>query len=285
MAEKSSFFTSLNGDRKYKASDFAEYFKTFIGNGVFPNPSSNLQVIANGDMTLTISPGFAWINGYMYHNTDNLILTVDHSDSALKRVDRVVIKCDFVNREIKTYIKKGTFSQSPVAPALERSVDAYELCVAEIQIDNNVVAIQQSKITDTRLNNEVCGIVTQTVETIDTTALFNQIEAYKQEFELQNMNWFNATTVKLGDDFNIWFDTVKGILNEDVAGNITNRLLTLEDKVNNLDLIASKVTMNDGSTVEDTVSANKTSILSLQEELGTNKSTLENSINNIREVL
>ena len=285
MAEKSSFFTSLNGDRKYKASDFAEYFKTFIGNGVFPNPSSNLQVIANGDMTLTISPGFAWINGYMYHNTDNLILTVDHSDSALKRVDRVVIKCDFVNREIKTYIKKGTFSQSPVAPALERSVDAYELCVAEIQIDNNVVAIQQSKITDTRLNNEVCGIVTQTVETIDTTALFNQIEAYKQEFELQNMNWFNATTVKLGDDFNIWFDTVKGILNEDVAGNITNRLLTLEDKVNNLDLIASKVTMNDGSTVEDTVSANKTSILNLQEELGSNKSTLQANINAIREVL
>ena len=285
MAEKSSFFTSLNGDRKYKASDFAEYFKTFIGNGVFPNPSSNLQVIANGDMTLTISPGFAWINGYMYHNTDNLILTVDHSDSALKRVDRVVIKCDFVNREIKTYIKKGTFSQSPVAPALERSVDAYELCVAEIQIDNNVVAIQQSKITDTRLNNEVCGIVTQTVETIDTTTLFNQIEEYKREFELQNMNWFNATTVKLGDDFNIWFDTVKGILNEDVAGNITNRLLTLEDKVNNLDLIASKVTMNDGSTVEDTVSANKTSIHLLNEELGANKSTLQNSINNIREVL
>ena len=267
MAEKSSFFTSLNGDRKYKASDFAEYFKTFIGNGVFPNPSTNLQVISNGDMTLTISPGFAWINGYMYNNTDNLILTVDHSDSALKRIDRVVVKCDFVNREIRTYIKKGIFSQSPVAPTLERSVDAYELCVAEIQVDNNVISIQQSKITDTRLNNELCGIVTQTVETIDTTTLFNQIEEYKREFELQNMNWFNSTTVKLGDDFNIWFDTVKGILNEDVAGNLTNRVLTLEDKVNNLDLVANKVVMNDGTSVEEAVSANKTSILSLQEEL------------------
>ena len=49
MAEKSSFFTSLNGDRKYKASDFAEYFGTFISNSVFPNPNTNLQVIANGD--------------------------------------------------------------------------------------------------------------------------------------------------------------------------------------------------------------------------------------------
>lgn len=278
MAEKSSFFTSLNGDRKYKASDFAEYFRTFIGNGVFPNPSSNLQVISNGDMTLTVSPGFAWINGYMYHNTDNLILIVDHSDSALKRIDRVVVKCDFVNREIKTYVKKGTFSQAPVAPVLERSADAYELCLAEIQVDNGVIAIQQSKITDTRLNSEVCGIVTQTVNEIDTTTLFNQIEEYKIEFELQNMNWFNGTTVKLGDDFNIWFNTVKGILNEDVAGNLTNRVLTLEDKVNNLDLVASKVTMSDGSTVED-------AITSLQNELGTNKSTLQANINAIREVL
>jgi hypothetical protein len=145
--------------------------------------------------------------------------------------------------------------------------------------------ISQSKITDTRLNSELCGIVTQTVETIDTTTLFNQIEEYKREFELQNMNWFNATTVKLGDDFNIWFDTVKGILNEDVAGNLTSRVMTLEDKVNNLDLVASKVTMNDGSTVEETVSANKTSILAMQNELGTNKSILEANINSIREVL
>ena len=175
MAEKSSFFTSLNGDRKYKASDFAEYFKTFIGNGVFPNPSTNLQVIANGDMTLTVSQGNAWINGYMYSNTYNLILTVKNSDSSLKRIDRVVVKCDFINREIKAYIKEGVFSQNPNAPTLTRDTDAYELCIAEIQVDNGVVAIQQSKITDTRLNTEICGIVTQTVETIDTTTLFNQI--------------------------------------------------------------------------------------------------------------
>ena len=103
MAEKSSFFTSLNGDRKYKSSDFAEYFSTFIGNGVFPNPSHNLLVTSNGDMTINLSAGFAWINGYMYHNTDNLTLTVEYADATLKRIDRVVLKCDFVNRKIKSF--------------------------------------------------------------------------------------------------------------------------------------------------------------------------------------
>ncbi len=189
MAEKSSFFTSLNGDRRYKASDFAEYFKTFISNGVFPNPSTNLQVIANGDMTVTISPGYAWINGYMYANTDNLILIIENSDSALKRIDRIVVRCDFVTREIKTYIKKGSFSQNPSAPVLTRDTDAYELCIAEIQIDKGVVAIQPSKIIDTRLNTEICGIVTQTINEIDTTTLYNQLQSHIQEKSLDMSTW------------------------------------------------------------------------------------------------
>ena len=48
--ERSAFFNSINGDRRYKAEVFAEYFSSFIGNGVFPNPSTSLQVIANDDM-------------------------------------------------------------------------------------------------------------------------------------------------------------------------------------------------------------------------------------------
>ena len=61
----------------------------------------------------------------------------------------------------------------------------------------------------------------------------------------------------------------------------------INTKINRLDIspTASKVTMADGQTVEEVVSANKTSILSLQSELGANKSILENNINAIREVL
>ena len=45
--EKSSFFNSVSHDRTYKAEDWAEYFASFIGNGVFPVPSTGLQVVAN----------------------------------------------------------------------------------------------------------------------------------------------------------------------------------------------------------------------------------------------
>ena len=54
MAEKSGFFNSVNGDRRYKADFFAEYFASFIGNGIFPNPSTGIQVISNANMSVTL---------------------------------------------------------------------------------------------------------------------------------------------------------------------------------------------------------------------------------------
>ena len=69
------------------------------------------------------------------------------------------------------------------------------------------------------------------------------------------------------------------------ADKIDNAIQEVKGKIDGLELVASNVKMADGTTVEATVSANKASILSLQEELGTNKTTLQNNINSIREVL
>ena len=66
---------------------------------------------------------------------------------------------------------------------------------------------------------------------------------------------------------------------------IDNAIQEVKGKIDGLELVASNVKMADGTTVEDTVSANKTSILSLQNELGASKSILEYNINAIREVL
>ena len=280
--EKSSFFNAeLIGnewDRTYTAEDYATYFGSFIGNGVFPNPSSGLQVISNtDDMNITVKPGKAWINGYMYYNTDNLVLKIEPADGVLKRIDRIVVRLDFINREIKCYVKKGNFASDPISPTLQRDEDMYELAIADILVENGVISIQQSKITDTRLNSEVCGIVAQTVETIDTTDLYNKLQAYIDERGQDVSGWVDTATTQWEIEFTTWFNTIKNILDGDVAGNLANRILELENKVGS-GLTADNILMSDGSSVE-------TSILNLQKELGTNKATLQNNINSIREVL
>ena len=108
--EKSSFFNSeiVNGeyDRVYLAEDYANYFSSFIGNGVFPNQYDGLRVVADGDsMKIKISKGKAWRNGYYYENDADLILNINPADGGLDRIDRVVLRLDLIEREITVKIK------------------------------------------------------------------------------------------------------------------------------------------------------------------------------------
>ena len=82
--EKSSFFNSVSHDRTYKAEDWAEYFASFIGNGIFPVPSTGLQVVAGSGMNVTVRAGKAWINGYFYQNTGDLTVQLATADGQLK---------------------------------------------------------------------------------------------------------------------------------------------------------------------------------------------------------
>ena len=78
----------------------------------------------------------------------------------------------------------------------------------------------------------------------------------------------------------------KPLLNENYDIEVHNRnmdkidsaIQEVKGKIDDLELVASNVKMNDGSSVEE-------SIANLQAELGANVSTLENNINEIREVL
>lgn len=285
--ERSSFFNAeLQGeeyDRVYLAEDYARYFASFIGNGVFPNPATGLQVIANSDMTIKISPGKGWINGYFYENTDYLILSVDVADGVLNRIDRVVLRLDFLNREIKAYIKKGTFASTPVAPALTRNSDIYEIGIADIAVNKGIISITQSLITDLRLNTTLCGIVHGTVDQVDATAIFNQFQDWytsqkinydldiaawtenkKQAFDtwystntaafLQQLNnWYNDNTT----EFNTWFNTIKDLLSGDIAGNLQNQInnlnadlqnqnINLQNEINILNIEIEKLKTEDG---------------------------------------
>lgn len=199
MAINSGFFNSVNGDRKYDARWFADYFASFIGNGVFPNPSTGFQVIASGtDMTVTLKAGKAWINGYYVVNDSDFILTLDNADGVLNRIDRIVLRLDYLTREIVPVIKKGTFASSPKAQNLQRDADAYELGIADIYITKGSTAITQAVITDLRMNSNYCGIVAGVVEQIDVSSVFNQYQ-----------DWFDTYSVVKAGEFADWQELTK----------------------------------------------------------------------------
>lgn len=75
------------------------------------------------------------------------------------------------------------------------------------------------------------------------------------------------------------------------ADKIDTAIQEVKGKVDGLELTAERVSIADSTNkfeatnVEDALLENKSSILELQNELGTNKTTLQNNINAIREVL
>ena len=189
MAIQSYFFNAILNDgtydRIYNAEDVTSYLDLLVGNGVFPNPSTMLQVRASSGMNVIVGAGAGWINGHKLINTADLTLTLDASDVLLNRIDLVIFFVDFTQRTMGIDIKKGTLAASPVAPTLQRDTSRYEMCLARITVDKQITAITSAMITDTRGNSNVCGYVQGLVQQADTSTLF---ESWQNGFE----TWFEG---------------------------------------------------------------------------------------------
>lgn len=258
--EKSSFFNSISGDRRYKAEEWAEYFASFISNGVFPNPSTGLQVLASNSMIITVNTGKAWINGYFYFNTSNLTITLDNADGVLNRIDRVVVRWDLQDRVISVQVKKGTYSATPSAAAIQRDADAYELVLADIYVGAGAVSVSQANITDQRLNSTLCGLVVGTVGELDTTAFsaqlqgwfelyqemsaeqYNNLKSYMNSLQIQSdadyialQEWFSNFQTASNAQFQSWFETMQNTLDENTAANLYNQIALMGERVSLLE--------------------------------------------------
>ena len=156
--------------------------------GVF-GADGNLSVTANGDMTVSVSDGVGWLandkaDGTVFWNDtkeqtgSELQLTIPLSDPILPRIDRVVVSWDTVDYATKPRIEvlKGTADSTPSAPALTNNSLLRQISLAQISVSEAASKIAASDITDERLDEDVCGLVTETVK-IDTTTMQSQFEA------------------------------------------------------------------------------------------------------------
>ena len=206
MTEKSGFFMSHNGDRRYNPAWLAEYIKALVTTGVY---SAELAVSAHGGMTVSVASGRAWVEGYLYQLDGAKTMAVQTAHGTLHRKDTLVVRLDMTTRTITAQLLTGTPASNPTAPAIVRDADTYDLKLAEIYVAAGTTAITQAMITDCRLDNSVCGLTVCTVQQIPTSTFLAQMT----------------------DDFNTWFNGVKGILGTDEAGNLLQMIEALEDTV------------------------------------------------------
>lgn len=173
-------------DRAVDSAFLRKVFAAYFSDGVFYNPTNALQVVAGTGMQVQLNPGICHIRGAMgiESNLRTLSLTAAGSQP---RIDTVVARLDLSQavRSIELYVKTGTPAASPSAPSLTRDSTIWELGLANVSVGANVGTISQSNITDTRLDTSRCGMVAQTIGSLDTGPFFAQLQQALAENEAE----------------------------------------------------------------------------------------------------
>lgn len=201
-------------DRAVSSAPLRQLISKLFSDGILPNPSTNMQVVAGTGMNVIVYPGFAICSGCLKMEESQRTLAVQASNANYDRIDTVVLRlndndseriCDF-------YILEGTPATSPVRPTLTRTESIWEIGLADLFIAKNSTALSNQRITDTRYEAARCGVMSS-ISQFDTTTLYQQVQADLEEFQSVSQA-----------EFIEWYESIKGQLSEDAAGNLQNQI-------------------------------------------------------------
>ncbi|MED9999864.1 MAG: collagen-like protein [Faecalibacterium prausnitzii] len=158
----------------FDAADVAAYLAA-RASGVFSS-AEDFPVTAAGGLKVTVGAGRGWVHpsrftGYSITKREADTLTMPLADPSLPRIDRIVMRYDAGARAASLHVLQGTASSTPTAPAISRTELIYDLCLAEITRPAGSTSITTGQITDTRLDEALCGIVRDGVTGIPTDEL------------------------------------------------------------------------------------------------------------------
>lgn len=168
----------------YTASAMGAYLGTRT-RGVF-SADGNLAVTANGNMTVTVGAGLAWLLAADYWGLavcadGDTVLIIPAASGTLSRIDAVCMRLDKTANAAELVVKQGAAASSPVLPAIVRNDSYDEIYLAAVSVPAGAVSITAADITDLRLDEDVCGLMRDGVTGIPTAQLQEQAEALMEQ--------------------------------------------------------------------------------------------------------
>lgn len=213
MTEHFYMFDSVDGDREYTAQDFADYFNEILTTGVFyRNQQPSLRVRQGTGLHTNLDIGGAYVEGYIYRNTAPIEFLHAAGNPSYPRIDRIVIRLDksISNRYVRTFIKEGTPATNPQPPELQRDDMVYEISLAQVRVNPGASSV--ASVTDERLNQDVCGVVSSLIEVPTSVflqewnefydAIVDNVEQIKQGYEQTIANNTSQANQSLTDYVN-----------------------------------------------------------------------------------
>ena len=163
---------------EYSAED-AELFHVTRTSGVYAKNSFDYSV-TGADNKIVIGTGIGWIknsefSGKVIALKERISLDMGVADSVYPRIDAVVIQFDANLNETNIIVKNGTASSEPIPPEVSRDEAVYELHLYHVKREAGSLSITPSNITDLRLISSYCGLMADSITSIDTYAIEKQV--------------------------------------------------------------------------------------------------------------
>jgi hypothetical protein len=245
------FFNGEN--RTYDAEQMSSIFDGLINDGIYESIGDWFAVKASSGTEVTVGSGRAWLNHTWTLNDNPKIIDCGKADELSPRIDTIVIEVNHSESVKDNFIKviHGEPGTNPVKPELSRGqyVNQYPLCY--IDRPAGVDEIKPSHIRN--CVGKDTPFVTGIVKVLDLAKILTQWEAKLDDFvesekddmdtfmtvqEEDFLKWYSDRQVEMQgamDDtqnwtirheelFMDWFDTMKGQLSTDAAGNLQNQI-------------------------------------------------------------
>lgn len=162
----------------YTAED-AELFHCTRNSGIYAD--DDFQCVASGvDNTITVGEGIGWIrnskySGKVFANKTAEVVDLGLADANLPRYDVIAIQFNKAQNLTKIVVKNGTPANSPKIPERSVTESIYELYLCKVYRPAGAVTITANNLTDTRLDAELCGLMGDSVTSVDTSAIDAQV--------------------------------------------------------------------------------------------------------------
>ena len=212
MALTYGFYNSRNGDRKYNAMTMSAIFDGIINDGVFQSIGTCFKPVPSTGLSVNVGIGRAWFDHTWTYNDSPMNLTFTQSDMINARIDAIVLEVNAKDSVRANSLKViiGTPAASPQKPKLTNTATVNQYPIAYVTIPANATSIIDDNI-EYVVGQSPCPFVTGILKTVDVSDLITQ---WKSQFQ----TWMNDEK----EDFDTWYETIKGILGEDEAGNLLN---------------------------------------------------------------
>ena len=193
----------------YTAEDVCIYNATRTS-GIYANDDFALS-LTGSDNTISVDVGLAWMRlsrffGVAVANKSKTYVDMGLPDSVYSRIDALVLRFDANKNGAEIVAKSGTASSNPQPPALSQTEALYELHLAHVLRKPGAASITAADVTDMRLSTKYCGIMSDPVSKVDTTAIEAQIAELLRRISEELADLEAGTAVELKK--RSFFDTV-----------------------------------------------------------------------------